>query len=392
MHIKLVVVVNIFYTSNIIRIGTTFWWISILDESERKIRRILLKPLLHHSRRKGALKISSELTANLDDRAVGEQTLQETRDKILSGGTKRASRFIGTKSRTIKVVALIKVIYASRRITRSEYIFMASSSVEDRHEKNWLDGKYNDVLGPLAKAMQKIERDAGLTSEQYWPIKQAPKNFRRLSSQYNEYMEAKFVELLHEFHLPDIAALVEHEPDEFARLRERGRRSIHHKEEYILALQDAVMQCEEEAHLAATVGAHSAAITSLGAGLEGLLLLRCVRSPSKAARIAQTLDKRLRPKRSSNLNTWTFEALIEVCLRAGWLTHVETPKSRLDAAALAHVIRNMRNYVHPAKLAREKPWTKTDEREYIDAMAIYTALSSSLGKINHRQSPSVSLT
>ena len=77
----------------------------------------------------------------------------------------------------------------------------------------------------------------------------------------------------------------------------------------------------------------------------------------------------------------TFETLIEVCLEAGWLPPVETSVARYDTAGLAHLLRLMRNHVHPGRHAREKPWSETDEREYQDADAIYVVLPSTLGKV-----------
>lgn len=172
----------------------------------------------------------------------------------------------------------------------------------------------------------------------------------------------------------DLAALWESAPDEFERLRERGRRSVFHQKDIIPAWRDVVVQYEDDARKAAAAGAYSAAITQLGAGLEGLLLLRCLRSKSKAQRLAASLPKRVRPTNPSDPTTWMFESLIETCFAAGWLPLVSTETAQYSPAGLAHLLRAMRNYVHPGRYARERPWSEVEERDFLDADAIYRTL------------------
>ena len=157
-----------------------------------------------------------------------------------------------------------------------------------------------------------------------------------------------------------------------------------HKEEHVDALRDIVLRYEDDARRAASAKAFSAAVTLLGAGVEGLLVLRCLRSRKKAARVSQNLSRRLRPRKGDDPMTWKFESLIEVCLRAGWLPPIETASLHLDSAGLAHLLRLMRNHVHPGKRAREKPWVETDDREYDDAEAIYQILLSTLGAVSRK--------
>ena len=165
-------------------------------------------------------------------------------------------------------------------------------------------------------------------------------------------------------------------------MRERGRRTVFHSNELILAIRDVVLRYEDEAKEAAKIGAYSAAIICLGAGIEGLLLFRCLRSKKKAGQISQTLLKRVRPRSPDDPTTWTFETLIEVCLKAGWLPPVETSLARYNVSALAHNLRLMRNYVHPGRQAREQPWSEADKRDYQDANSIYVVLLSILGRVS----------
>jgi hypothetical protein len=153
------------------------------------------------------------------------------------------------------------------------------------------------------------------------------------------------------------------------------------------AIRDVVLRYEQDARRAASAKAYSAAVTSLGAGVEGLLLLRCLRSKAKAARVAERLPKRLRPRFTDDPTTWTFESLIEVSLRAEWLLPVETSVAQYSSVGLAHLLRRMRNHVHPGKQARERPWCETDERDYQDADAIYVVLLFTLARIRRPDQP-----
>ncbi|HEX6902897.1 MAG TPA: hypothetical protein VF789_24490 [Thermoanaerobaculia bacterium] len=244
-----------------------------------------------------------------------------------------------------------------------------------------MDGYYENELEPISNAMEEISQAFGLSKEEYWPVGEAPEDYARLSRQYDAILDRHFVAALREFGLDDLADLFEKSPDEFYRLRERGRRSVFHKEELIPALRDIVVRYEVDARRAASVNAYSAAVTLLGAGVEGLLLLRCLRSRHKACKVAQELPRRQRPRPPEDPTKWAFESLIEVCLKAGWLPPVSTPVADYNPAGLAHLLRLMRNHVHPGKYARERPWIETDERDYRDAEAIYLILLARLGHI-----------
>src|SRR6185436_19402096 len=104
---------------------------------------------------------------------------------------------------------------------------------------------------------------------------------------------------------------------------------------------------EADARRAAAIGAYAAAVSLLGAGLEGLLLLRCLRSKKKAIRVAKSLPKADRPGKPTEPTTWRFDQLIDVCLKAGWLPRVNTNVAVYESGGLAHLLRDMRNHVHP---------------------------------------------
>jgi hypothetical protein len=352
-----------------------------MDDTDRKIRRWLLRPLTPRSQRAFDSKAYLEALRRLDDRAIGEDGVRQMVELRSSIDNNSLSGNWKDPVHAKRNIVLAKLLYASRRISKHEYVIMAVSPAEAVHQGRWLDGRYDDDLGPINQSLRRIEREHGLGPDQYWLRGEGPQEHIDLTKQYSAILDAKFRETLRELGLDDLATMLEQSREEFDRLRERGRRSLFHKDEYILAVQDVVVQYEKEARQAAAIGAYSVAVTALGAGVEGLLLLRCLRSRHKASRIAKGLPKRLRPPFPDDLSKWRFETLIEVCLKAGWLRPIETSIAVYDTASMAHVLRLMRNYVHPGRRARKKPWSVTDEQEYRDADAIYVVLISTLGNI-----------
>jgi hypothetical protein len=100
--------------------------------------------------------------------------------------------------------------------------------------------------------------------------------------------------------------------------------------------------------------------------MEGMFLLRCLRSSDEALSVADKLpnSKKLIKK---DLKEWDFKDLTDVCFNAGWLSPVETSLGEYDSEKLVDRIRKMRNFVHPGNLARSRPWIESDERDYEDA-------------------------
>ena len=112
-------------------------------------------------------------------------------------------------------IALAKALYASRRITRSQYVFYIVTPVEAVHEARWLDNAYQTALEPISAALRQIERDYGLGPDQYWARKDAPKEYQRLNRKYEAILLEKFKATLKEFDLDDILALLVRSKEEF---------------------------------------------------------------------------------------------------------------------------------------------------------------------------------
>jgi hypothetical protein len=270
-------------------------------------------------------------------------------------------------------VAFAKLLYASRKISRQEFVLFGIFPVESIHDHRWTQGLYDHDLREVREAMEAVERSYDIGPDQFWRRADFPPEYKRLDEQYNLILKTKFISALREFGLDDLASLNENNPRQFERLREHGRRSVFHCEDIAEALEDLVHSYENDARRAASAKAYSAAITSLGAGLEGLLLLRCLKDKDEAVRIAGNLPKG-KPRDLEDLTTWSFDHLIKTCSAAGWLPSFSTPAAKFLSAGLAHQLRQMRNYVHPGRHVREKPWLEPEEEDYKDAEAIYLAL------------------
>lgn len=354
-----------------------------MDEAKRKTRRHLLRSLKPRSQRAFDQKHYVEAMRRLDDRAIGQSTVPELREALTARPRERSTDW-KDPARSRALIELTKALYASRRISKQEYVFYALSPAEHVHDGRWMDGQYAQELKAANESIRRFEREHGLKADEYWERNDAPREYLKLNRQYEAILDAKFRDTLREFGLDDLLAILERSREELDRLRERGRRSVFHHDEYIPALQDVISEYESEAQKAAAAGAYLAAVTSLGAGVEGLLLLRCLRSRRKAVRIAKKLPKRMRPRSFEDLGTWTFETLIEVCLAAEWLQPVETSVAVYNPAGMAHMLRLMRNLVHPGRHARERPWSVMDEQEYLDADAFYRVMMSKLEKVHRK--------
>ena len=349
---------------------------------KKNIDHYLLRPLDRRRTLMANQKAIVSALERLDDRTLGNAVLPVIAKSAKALRRNRSQGSLKDPAYIKKQVVLSEALYLSRRISRSEYVYFASSPVETINEGRWLDGQFDNELHEIKQEIEAIDKESGLLPDQYWPKGQAPDEFRgrynALEGQYSEVIERRFMAALREFGLDDLANLREHNLEEFDRLHERGRRSLHHKSEDVRALKDIAVRHEEEASRAASAKAYTAGVILLGAALEGLLLIRCLRSKQKAIRTASALPKKQRPQFPEDPAKWWFETLITTCLAAGWLPRISTEYALYAPEALADILRNMRNLVLPGRCAREKPWSETDERDYRDAEAIYVTLRSKL--------------
>jgi hypothetical protein len=316
---------------------------------KKNVDHYLLKPL---DRRKALIadqKAIVRALEQLDDRTLGSTVFPDIFKAFKDACQSGVQEHWKDPAFAMKQVVFAEAFYKSRRISRSQYVYFASSPVERINEERLFDGRFDDELHEIKQKFEAIDKESGLLPDQYWTKGQAPEEFRSrynaLHGQYDAVIEQHFTVALREFGVADLADLRERSPDEFDRLCERGRRSVHHEGEVISALKDIVVRHEEEASRAASATAYAAGVILLGAALEGLLLIRCFRSKRKAIRTASALPKEQRPKHPDDPTNWTLKNLIDTCLLAEWLPRISTEYATYDPAALADLLRNMRNLV-----------------------------------------------
>lgn len=335
--------------------------------------RRLLRPLSR--RRKSPANLNKLETAfrELEERAVASSVLPAL---VAQSRLARANRSKDdwkdpdtVKSR----IELAHALYIARRVSFQEYVFMVSQAAEVVHEGRIL-GRTCPELEQLSSAMRQVEKKHGLSGDEFWLAGDGPPEYERLNMKWEKAAEKLFVDVLRELGAQDVSDLYETDSAEFDRLRERGRRSFFHKNELVSALTDTVRRYEVEAQAAARASAFTAALTMLGAAMEGLLLLRCLRARTKAIDTAKSLPPKLRPRDPNAFTRWTLENLIQVCLHAGWLPRIDTPTLSIRPDGLADLLKKMRNRIHPGRVCSEHPWIEADRREFNDAELIYATL------------------
>ncbi len=341
------------------------------------VRRALLKPI---ARRKSRLTIRKRVDAALDmldQRAIAGAYLPEIA-KIQK--ERRQHQSPGSYKDPVSAqitVALATALSMARRISAQEYTFMVASAAEGVNDGRIADDGYPEIVELFTK-IRAIEIAHGLAPGEYWANGEAPDEYVNMNSQFEAATEKRLIETFRELGAEDIASLYIADREEFDRRRERGRRAFFHKDEVLPALTDTVVRYELEARKAATAGAYTAAIALIGAAVEGLLVLRCLRSKTKAMTVAASLSRPKRPRPQEDPTKWKFDTLIETCLAAGWLPAISTTIATISPAGLAHSLRQMRNYVHPGKVATERPWVEADEVEDTMAESIYATISSTV--------------
>ncbi len=261
-------------------------------------------------------------------------------------------------------------LYLGRRISFVEYIFTVAHAVDSVHQAS----RNTEELEELSAALESEERAHGRADGKHLPIDESSEEYRRLNKLWEQASARQRQEAFDELEGREAAALLKSDPEEFDRLRERGRRALFQREDLISALTDTIIRYEHEASAAAAAGAFTAAVTIIGGALEGMLLLKCLQSPRKVSRVIAGWPGKERPKPQDRPEKWPLDHLIKVCHAAGWLSEINTSSLTIKPEGLAHWLRNARNYIHPGKTTKVRPWVAVERREYEDARHFYNAL------------------
>ena len=241
-----------------------------MEDSERIVRRALLKPLVRNRQKVAKHKALLAALDCLDRRALSESAIPELRDAVLE--LRRHNPKISMDKESIATwTSLIRTIYLAGRMSTQEYVFYVSCHIESIHESRMFDNKYEEI-NLIFTALDRIRQEHGLRQDEDWLVGEGPDEYNKLNKDFDIAESERLIATFREFEFHDLADLLVKNPTEYNRLRERGRRSAHHGDEQVYALMDIVKRYEEEARKAAAEKAYFAAVTSLGAGVEGLLL------------------------------------------------------------------------------------------------------------------------
>ena len=337
------------------------------------IRRRSLCPLARRKSSPANLTRLQDSFREIETRAIASSLLPDLAEEQRQAHAAREADHWKDPKAAKRRIALAQALYLARRTSLQDYVFAAAHAVESVHEGRLMDHAYPEIE-TISVRMRKVEQAHGLSSDQYWLRHVGPESYDRLSRRWDRAVEKRLRETYAELEGQLAYRLFNEKPEEFERLRERGRRAIFHRDALEQSIADTVRRYEHEARASANAGAYTAAVTLLGAALEGLLVLRCLKSPEKASSFATALPARQRPKDRSAPSTWSLETLVEVCLAAGWLPSIRTEALVLKPAAMAHQLRKMRNNIHPGRVCRDRPWIEMEHRDFEDADAIYTTL------------------
>ncbi len=261
-------------------------------EMDVKLKKLILKPLVRRRPNTADRKALISAFERIDDLAIGGALLKQLQDVVKDLQQPKSSRGMFDIDSAKKQIALASALYQSRQISREEFVFFSVFPVDRIFDERMFDGVYDDKFGHINEALDKIRKEYGLKDDEDWNVGEGPAEYTILNKKWEAVWNKLFLKCLREFGLDDFAYLIRTNRDKFNELRERGRRALSHRDELSLVVEDIVIRYEEDAKRAAKAKAYVAAVVSLGAGLEGLLLLRCLRSKHKAISVAKKVATR----------------------------------------------------------------------------------------------------
>lgn len=285
-------------------------------------------------------------------------------------------------------VTLACLLYAEGRISKAEYMyFRAMPLISHVFESRWQDGAYETDIGPLALEMNRIEKEHGLSEDEFWFRGKGPDEYEALNAKYDEVLDKKQGEVFIEFGQNDLAELWVSDKQLFHELFEKGRKAIFEKQDVPKALQELADEYEREADICEKHNANYAGCALLGAAMETRLLLKCITNLENARVALNALPADKRPKSKEPL-TWSLVHLLSICSIAGWLPPFESEVATHAPEGWGHRLRQLRNLLHPGKHVQERPRVSLGEEEFEDARAMYTLVINQLETTSDSESKS----
>ncbi|KTD73816.1 hypothetical protein [Legionella tucsonensis] len=326
---------------------------------------------------------SSELSLTvLDNFAKSQEILKEILGLLYPNGKKQSKSDFSKTQNVERAIIQAEALYYSHRFCKEQYIFFVLLPIEHFHESRWSNSYYKKRIDPIVKKIDEVKKRHGLKDDEDWPARHGPREYHRLSKEYDKLFDQTFVEVLKEFGLNDLADLKEKKPQKLNKLREHGRRIFFHENSLPEAIKESIIHYEHEAVRAYKSKAYLAGIIALAAALEGVLLLLCLQKIEEASNAFLKLKGSNKKYKPQDPTTWSFEILINVCNQIGWIKNIKTENCEFNSTEIAHYLRRMRNYVHPARQCKDRAWIVTSQKEYEFSKSLYIAFVSNLNKIS----------
>ncbi|MBO2663620.1 MULTISPECIES: hypothetical protein [Shewanella] len=279
-------------------------------------------------------------------------------------------------------IKIAQARYEAGDISEHELAFHRCYAIEVQiHEARWSNGQYEDILGPIAEKMRAVEKSYGLSDDEYWPISEAPDEYKSLSKEYDLVMEQKLLEAFSEFGADDLRDLYINDPEEFYKLHDAGRVAVFQKDEHA-KLKSIAIYYENEARVCEDAGSFLAAAVMLGSAIESRLILTCLENEAHIRKTLTTLGLTNRVLKSKNPLTWTLDTLIKVCSAAGWIPNYETGDYTFSGQAMMEFLKASRNQVHP-KIKVKNKGLVVGEEQFKDIKFAHQLLSSTLNWPNN---------
>lgn len=142
------------------------------------------------------------------------------------------------------------------------------------------------------------------------------------------------------------------------------------------ALLSLINRYHSEAKKAARARAYYAACVLIGSALEGSLLAMCTLRAKDVEHHLAGLAPNHRPPKAAQ--DWVLNQLLAVAAALQWLPARPNKYSRTRLADWAHLVRELRNLVHPGKHVREYPRVRLGRRHWSDAKTVFDLANNSL--------------
>jgi hypothetical protein len=303
----------------------------------------------------------AEAMSYFKGRMEAEEQLQEMRK------TFSISNLSHSKEETLQCLKFFKLLRATLRITEEQEKIFRIRLINYYLNANEQTQQRDPDLKRIEEEMEAIRKNFGLSLDDDGKLDEGPPEYQELNRQYDEILvakrEATFRELGEEDLLPFDGEIHELPVEEKLHLFEAA---IDKSEDNQARLEKLLLRYKNEFALSAQAGAYYAACGLIGACLETLLLLMCLRDAEKTknARKKFITEKKIRSSLPEDVLKWGLKDLIDFSRESGYIDN--------EVAAVMNVIQYHRNLLHPARYLQDVEFGHIGHEEYKFTKAIYT--------------------